>query len=88
MKERARSEVIEEYYKYIMHSKYGVHTCKYVMTDFKDVSKINECQQLKDKIEKLEKDTINMELSYITKLNNEMKEGIDINVRIIMQILS
>ncbi len=87
MKERARSEVVEEYYKYTMHSKHGVHTCKYVMTDFKDVSKINECQQLKDKIEKLEKDTINMELSYITKLNNEIKESIDRNVRIMQMLM-
>ena len=82
MKERAKSEVIVEFYKHTIHSQQGVHVCQHLKKDEADYSKTKEHQQLKDKIERLEKEMLDMELSHIRRLNNEMKESIDRSVSI------
>ncbi len=81
MKEKVRSEVIEKFYENRLHPKACSHSCQCKDIHRIDSSAHKQCQILKDKVNKLESDMTTMELSYITKLNAEIIQCIDKNVR-------
>ena len=75
-KEKAKSEVIVEFYKDTLHTR--THTCNLLRSvDNVDLSLHKQCEELKDQVQQLEAGMKNLELSYIRKLNNEMRQNIE-----------